>query len=202
MRAIEATEPAVATPLQRLSASPERDDQNLLAECARRSLLSHHRGQLRWSGFLRAAYFRLWSSQPERKYKWGRGPGRTVVLPRRSSNHDGLSGYRHDAARLAFRRLDGRWLMSINPTYLFTFDGVQVSSFHSQALKKMKEQDRAQAVSQQLRMWAWFFTRLPVVTNNSPAPPFGFGDLIDITLPVSPPEQAWNNAPADRHPWR
>jgi Domain of unknown function (DUF4365) len=195
LEAIGADVPVV-TALNDLVDSAERDDQFLLADCARRSLLSHHHRELRWSGLLRAAYFRLWSSQPNRKYKWGRGSGRTVVLPRQSPNHDGLSGYRHDAAQLVFRQLGGHWVMSINPTYLFTFDGVQVSSFHSEALKKMKEQDRAQAVSQQLRMWATFFTR-PQLTSTADALPFSFGPLLEMTVPVSPPEAAWKNAPAD-----
>lgn len=159
-------------------------------------MLSYHRNELRWSGFLRAAYFRLWQSAPERRIKWGRGPGRTVVLPRKSSNHDGLSGYRHEAARLVLRRLGGHWYLSVNPTYLFTFDGAQISSFHSEALKKMKVQDRAQAVSQQLRMWAWFFTR-PDVTRSASPSPLAFSDLVDIDVPVSPPEQAWTKAPTD-----
>lgn len=196
LRAIGSTATATTTPLVDLITSTERDDQNLLAECARRSLLSYHRDELRWSGFLRAAYFRLLPERPERKLKWGQGPGRTVVLARQSSNHDGLSGYRHEAARLFFRRLGGHWYLSINPTYLFTFDGAQVSSFHSEALKKMKAQDRAQAVSQQLRMWAWFFTRLDITRSASPSP-LAFGDLIDIDVPASPPEQAWTKAPAD-----
>lgn len=196
LEAVEAPEAPVATPLSDLVDSAERDDRLLLADCARRSLVSHHHRELRWSGFLRAAYFRLWSSQPNRKYKWGRGSGRTVVLPRQSANHDGLSGYRHEAARLAFRRLGSHWVMAINPTYLFTFDGAQVSSFHSEALKKMKEQDRAQAVSQQLRMWATFFTRRQLTTTAA-ALPFGFGPLLEVTVPVSPPVAAWTNAPAD-----
>lgn len=185
-----------ALPFAELLDSPERDDQVLVADLARRAVLRLHHRQLRWSPPLKAAYFRLWDSQPERSFKWSRGKGRTVVKERKSTRHAGISGYRHDAAHLRFRRLSGGWVMSIEPTYLFTWDGVQTSSFHAEALKKMKAQDGAAAISQQLRMWATLFTSSPSFMDGAD-PPLHFGSLIPVTIPVTPPEGAWAKPPLD-----
>lgn len=182
-----------------LTRADSRDHERLLAELARRTLMRQHRQQLRWSSQTRAAHFRLWEETPERAFKWGRGKGRTVVKPRSSLGHEGLSGYRHDAAHLRFRRLATGWVLSIEPTYVFTSDGAQLSSFHAAALKKMKEMDRAAAVSQQLRMWATLFAAPATVMDTTP-PPLSFGPLIPVTIPVKPPEKAWAKPPRGSEP--
>lgn len=184
-------------PIDDFAYSEDRSRTNLLAELARRSLTAQHHKQLRWSGREHVAYFKLYENRPERKFKWAGGPGRTVVRPRKSQNHDGLSGYRHDAAKLRFKRLGGCWMLSISPSYLFTFDGRQMSTFHADALKKMKSLDRSTAVSQQVRMWAYLFTQNRSVFDAGEPPPFHFGELVEISMPVSPPEAAWVPAPDD-----
>ena len=194
--AIEADEPAEPTPLVDLAVSLDRKDEQLLAELARRSLLNQHHRQLRWFQPMRAAYFRLWEEGHGRRYAWTTGKGRTVVSPRASRKHDGLSGYRHDAAVLRFRRLSSGWVLSIEPTYLFTWDGQQRSSFHAEALKKLKAMEGAAAISQQLRMWAHLFTR-PRGIMDRDGTPFHFGELITVEVPVSPPEAAWKKPPSD-----
>src|SRR4051812_40693509 len=82
-------------PLEAYTRSDDRDRINLLAEIVRKTLISIHHAQVRWSAPARAAYFKLYSARPEGTFKWGRGSGRTVVKPRQSLRHDGLSGYRH-----------------------------------------------------------------------------------------------------------
>lgn len=183
-----------SVPLEEYADADEGDRRHLLGELLRRSLMNHFHHQLRWSGPARVAYFRLYQDRPERKFKWGRGGGRTVVRARQSLRHEGLSGYRHDAAELRFRRLAGRWVMSITPTYLFTFDGTQLSSFHAEALKRMKEQDGPAAVSQQLRMWIHLFTRQRDLIGQT-EPPMHFGQPIDVKMPVTPPTEAWTRPP-------
>jgi hypothetical protein len=196
LEAIEAAEPPEATSLMDIAVSLDRDDESLLADLARRSLLNQHHRQLRWFQPMRAAYFRLWAEGRDRRYAWTAGKGRTVVRARASTKHEGLSGYRHDAAGLRFRRLSSGWVLSIEPTYLFTWDGQQRSSFHSEALKKMKSMEGAAAVSQQLRMWAQLFTQPLGIMDMSPRP-FHFGELIKVAVPVTPPEAAWKKPPSD-----
>ena len=197
LNVIGANDEPEAIPLEEFTHSGDRSRTNLLGELARRSLIAQHHNQLRWSGSERVGYFKLYENRPERTFKWGKGKGRTVVKPRKSLQHDGLSGYRHDAARLHFRRVGGVWVLSVSPTYLFTFDGKQVSLFHADALKKMKTQDRSTAVSQQIRMWAYLFTRDRSMLDPSDVQPFHFGDLLKVVVPVRPPEAAWAAPPDD-----
>jgi hypothetical protein len=195
LAAIGAGDEPDSMPLATFTQTAHREFTNLVAELVKKTLLSVHHAQLRWSGPGRVAYFKLYPDQPERKFKWGQGPGRTVVKPRPSRQHEGLSGYRHDAAKLYVRRLGGSWVLSVTPTYLFTYDGRQLSSFHAAALKKMKTQDRAAAVSQQLRMWEYLLKERGQI--GAERRPFQLGGLLELELPVRPPEQAWVAAPAD-----
>lgn len=198
MQAIGADGPPTSEPLAGLTTSEDHVERALLGELVRRSLLAIHWRQLRWYQPDRLAYFRLYDEGKKRKLRWSGGSGRTVVLPRASTTHEGLSGYRHDAARIAVRRLDGQWHVAVTPGYLFTFDGRKVSSFHAEAVKKMKAFDRAAAVSQQLRMWEWLLTRPPSVLDaDEPPAPFHLGPLVEVEMAVCPPESAWNAAPAD-----
>jgi hypothetical protein len=185
-------------PLGALADSTDHVERALLGELARRSLLAVHWRQLRWYQPERLAYFRLYEEGKKRKLRWSGGSGRTVVLPRASTTHEGLSGYRHDAARLAVRRIDTTWLVSVTPSYLFTYDGRKVSSFHAEAVKKMKAFDRAAAVSQQLRMWEWLLTRpSSMLDADEPPAPFHLGPLVEVEIAVRPPETAWKAAPDD-----
>lgn len=198
LAAIEATEPPTDDSLAELASGGQNGRQLLVGELVRRSLLAQHWRQLRWHGPTRLAYFRLHDEAKQRKLRWAGGAGRTVVLPRASTKHEGLSGYRHDAARLAVRRLGERWFVVVSPTYLFTYDGRKVSSFHADALKKMKAFDRAAAVSQQLRMWEWLLTRPPNMLDADESPaPFHLGPLVEVSIDVRPPEAAWKSAPED-----
>lgn len=187
-------EPDLLT-LKSYTGSDDRDRINLLAEIVRKTLISTHHAQLRWSPAARVAYFKLYSDQPERKFKWGRGSGRTVVKARQSLRHEGLSGYRHEAAGIYIKKLGSEMFVAVTPTYLFTYDGRQMSSFHSEALKKMKAQDRAAAVSQQLRMWEYLLAERGQL--GAPNGAFRLGELVEVQLPVRPPERAWMVAPAD-----
>jgi hypothetical protein len=195
LAAIEVEQEPDAIPLASYTGSDDRDRINLLGELVRKTLISMHHAQLRWSPATRVAYFKLYPDQPDRKFKWGRGPGRMVVKARESLRHEGLSGYRHEAAELRVRRLNDEHVLAVAPTYLFTHDGRQVSSFHAEALKKMKALDGAAAVSQRLRMWEYLLRERGELTTDHG--PFRLGGLLEVELPVRPPERAWMVAPAD-----
>jgi len=105
LAAVGTSETPRSEPLDALLLARDRNTQTLIGELIRRSLLSQHWRQLRWYQPERLAYFRLYEDGKQRKLRWSGGSGRTVVLPRESTKHEGLSGYRHDAARIAVRRL-------------------------------------------------------------------------------------------------
>lgn len=185
--------------LEEWALADDRARQHELSELLRRTLLDRLHDELRWNQRARVAYFKLWKQGKRRRLQWtGRGSGRTVVRPRESTKHDGLSGYRHDAAHLTFRRLGDLWWLTVAPTYLFTFDGVKVSSFHADALKKMKRYDGPAAVSQQLRMWEWLLRRERTMQEADEAlPTFNLGELASLSIPVTAPEAAWRKPPPD-----
>jgi hypothetical protein len=59
----------------------------------------------------------------------------------------------------------------------------------------MKAMDRAAAVSQQLRMWEYLIAEKGQLGADQG--PFRLGRLLEVEIPVRPPEQAWLQAPAD-----
>jgi hypothetical protein len=77
---------------------------------------------------------------------------RTVVAPQMAKTREGYTGYRHDAAELAVRRLRGLWYVQLNPTYLFTWDGNKLSRHHASALKEVKEIETHPASARRTRM--------------------------------------------------
>ena len=198
LEAIEVGDAPEPTPLGEALESDDRDYELLVIQLIRRSLLARHHRELRWCGPEHLAYFRLSRDGGSRRFKWGRGRGREVVKPRQSRTHDGLSGYRHDAARLEPRRLADEWHVSVTPSYLFTHDGQKVSSFHASALKKMKEIDRTAAVSQQLRMWQTLLTRPVTVFEQEGDLPFELGAAVELEIAVTAPEPAWATPPRAR----
>ena len=59
----------------------------------------------------------------------------------------------------------------------------------------MKAQDRAAAVSQQLRMWEYLLAEKGQLSADDD--PFRLGHLLEVEISVRPPERAWLEAPAD-----
>ncbi|MGO9901253.1 MAG: DUF4365 domain-containing protein [Solirubrobacteraceae bacterium] len=142
-------------PLEPWLDSTEPSDLNLVRDLVRRSVVDQNRRWITWHGPLRLMYFRRAST--ERKsvtYRWAsRRGGRTVVVAQTSKEDGHFTGYRHDAATIATRRLSGSWFLQLRPTCLFTWDGHQVSGHHDSALAGIKRIETHPAVSQALRMW-------------------------------------------------
>ena len=114
---------------------------------------------MRWHAFKKVAYFRHREPEQDVEYVWTKAKPRTVVQARFSTDEDRhFTGYRHDAAELTIRDLDDQWAVQINPTYLFTWDGSQLSGHHDKALAGIKKFDRHRAVSASVRMWQHLFT--------------------------------------------
>jgi hypothetical protein len=171
---------------------------NLVRDLVRRSLLSAHHRWIVWHPEKHVAYFRLrdapeeWSSVV---YRWTSGAGRSVVAPREAKTRDGYTGYRHDAAELAVRRLDGRWYVQVRPSYLFTWDGRKVSGHHDDALSVIKRMETHPAVSQALRMWAHLFVER-LTLDGASQDPFALGPLAELSSPRSVIDQTWRRVSA------
>lgn len=172
-------------------------DLNLIRDLVRRRVISDHHQHLLWHYEKRLVFFRLRYPPDAWKpvsFKWSRGAGRTVVSPRESTTHDGYSGYRHDAAELGVRRIGRRWFVQVKPTYLFTWDGYQVSGHHDEALSGIKRRETHPAVSQALRMWEHCLVEKLRITGG--ASPMTLHRLQTVTSPRSFQDGAWKSVSA------
>jgi hypothetical protein len=173
--------------------STQASDLDLMRELVRRAVLSANHNWIAWHSGKDIAYFRLRTPADEwrpRVYRWTKGPGRTVVAPQEAKKRDGYTGYRHDAAEIAIRKLGAGWYVEVHPTYLFTWDGVKVSRHHASALKKIKELETHPAVSQALRMWEHLLKERMTLDDRQDEP-LALGALVSATAPVGIADSTW-----------
>lgn len=172
--------------------SDDRGDLNVVRELVRRSILASHRKWLLWHQQRQVAYFRCRPEEHvEVRYAWSTGRGRAVVSPRWAKGDEHFTGYRHDAAELAVRRLDGEWFLQINPTYLFTWDGRQLSGHHERALAGIKKRDRHATVSQTLRLWEHLLSEQLTFDKPQIDEPFALERLAEVRTPVGINDASW-----------
>jgi hypothetical protein len=120
------------------------------------------------------------------------------VSPRWAKGDEHFTGYRHDAADLAVRRLDREWFLQINPTYLFTWDGRQLSGHHDRALAGIKKRDRHATVSQMLRLWEHLLTEQLTLDSPQADNAFALQQLAEVRTPVGINDASWRRiSPAE-----
>lgn len=179
-------------PLEGWRESHEASDLDLVRELVRRELMVKHRHWLLWHYRKQVAYFRRRGEEWEGvSYVWAGGAGRAVVAPQKAKTREGYTSYRHDAAELDVRRLDGTWFVQVRPTYLFTWDGYRVSGHHDRALASIKKLDRHSTVSQMLRMWQHLLVERLTLDPQDPDDPFALGSLVEAESPRSIVDKAW-----------
>jgi hypothetical protein len=168
-------------------ASTESADLNLLRQLVRHDLIDRHSYWLRWHALKRCAYFRHRGEQESVSFAWATKPGRTVVAAQFAKTDGHFTGYRHDAARLHLRRLDGDLYLEVAPTYVFTWDGKQLSGHHDSALAGILRKDRHTSVSQMLRMWATLLKDERTIDGHEH--PFTLAGLVEVRVPESIPDK-------------
>lgn len=105
--------------------------------------------------------------------------------------------YRHVGFEPRFRHFDGRWCLQINPTYLFTSDGVITHPYNQEYLAKIKSIEGSGAVGGSVVMFADLFRdRDGLFPDNYPH--LGFGKLLDAELNVGIDDKLWSKD--DRKP--
>lgn len=174
--------------------SGDVSDLNLIRELVCRDLVDRHSWWLRWHAYKKRAYFRRRGERQAVSYKWGKGTGRGVVLPQYAkAGH--FTGYRHDAAGLHVRRFGDALYLQVSPTYLFTWDGKDLSGHHDSALAGINRKDRHASVSQMLRMWATLLADEHTIDGHEH--PFALGALVEVRSPQSIPENGWKEVSAE-----
>jgi hypothetical protein len=181
-------------PLDGWRESVHRTDLDLLCELVRRELMVRHAGWLDWNRWKELAYFKRQDDEDWRPvyYQWSpAAAGRAVVSPQKAKTREGFTSYRHDAAELDVRRLGGIWYVQIRPSYLFTWDGSQVSGHHDSALAAIKKLDRHTTMSQMLRMWQHLFSEHLTLESGTEEPPISLGPLVECRAPQSIVDKTW-----------
>jgi len=72
---------------------------------------------------------------------------------------DRIAYYRHSAFEGYFLRIEGKWYLEINPTYVFTSDGYNKSRYAAERLSGIKRMELNEAVRGQVIMWSCFLTQ-------------------------------------------
>jgi len=178
-------------PLAPVLVGEDPDATNILKELVVRAIAARA-PELRWHAFKRVAYFSRHGEQEDVQHSWSKGLPKTVVFANFSKDEDKhFTGYRHDAADLRVRDLGEQWAVQIAPTYLFTWDGKQISGHHHQALAGIKRFDKHRAVSASLRMWERLLVDDQTLTHQGGHHGFGLDWLLTVPVPLSIDENAW-----------
>ena len=184
--------PVTEGPLAPWLESTDGSDLNLIRDLVRRSLVSSNHRWVLWHGPRRLMYFRRGSAEGKSvTYRWAQKTGRTVVVAQMSKEVGHFTGYRHDAATVAVRRLAGSWFVQVRPTYLFTWDGYQLSNHHERALSGIKRIETHPAVSQALRMWEHLLSEKLTLEGPLRDSPFALGRLVEMSAPCSIIDKTW-----------
>ncbi len=194
LRAVGASDPKSGA-LADWTDSGQESDLNLIRQLVRHDLIDRHSHWLRWHAFKKVAYFRRRAAQESVTYAWATKPGRAVVAAQFAKDDGHFTGYRHDASRLHVRRLDGQFYLEVSPTYLFTWDGKQVSGHHETALSGIHRLDRHATVSQMLRMWATLLTDDSTIDQQ--AQPYTVGGLVEVRIPQGITDVRWKQVSAE-----
>lgn len=85
---------------------------------------------------------------------------REVFTPYESRTTEGrIAYYRHSAFMGNFLKIENKWYLEINPTYVFTSNGYNKSRYAAERLSNIKLLERNDAVCGQVIMWSRFLTQ-------------------------------------------
>lgn len=167
------------------------DQLNAIKELIVRSVASRD-PRLAWHAQKRVLYFRRQSEHENVQLAWSKAAPRTVVFANFSQDdHRHFTGYRHDAATVTVRRLGEEMALQINPTYLFTWDGRQISGHHADALAGIKRIEKHRAASATLRMWEHILEDRADLFDARFDGCFSLKPLVLLTAPRSINERSW-----------
>jgi hypothetical protein len=159
-----------------------------------------------WSRLLRLYHFPADGRGIDRTFRYRslkNEASRAVVKAKRRK--DGSISYvRHSAFSGRFWREFDDWYLTIEPTYVFTRDGMRPDRFAGERISKLKRLENNAALRGQFLMWRSLLTGLGIVPEQAdwlaPAPAvsiLGFEALDMMTLPMSVPDDVWRARDSD-----
>jgi hypothetical protein len=195
-------------PVDEFSLHDDQDEQYLFIELLNRTLRAQLEPILAWNRSLKLYYFPPDVSKIDHTLRYvslKNETTRAVVKAKRRP--DGSVSYvRHSAFSGQFWRQFDDWYLTIEPTYVFTRDGIRPDRFAGERISKLKRLENNAAIRGQFVMWRSLLTELGQVPQQidlltpptaSTTPILRFEAIDMIGLPLSVPDDLWR--PRDTH---
>lgn len=184
-------------------------DEHAFIELLRRTLVTQLDGTLAFEKQHRTFYFP--AQPPDIGYAYDyrslkRHASAKVVQVYRKDGKGPINYVRHHAFRPKFWRVEDVWLMSVTPTYHFTWDGVRPDRYASDRLAGKKQRELNSALIGQLAMWKHLLVHdanadaadlFPGRRGESVHRPISFDVLDPLELQKAVPEETWRRSTPD-----
>lgn len=178
------------------------EEQHNFAFLLRKTLQHQVQRDLAWDKDGRLFYFRALHPNQSRTYHYqstkNKAKADVVSVAWNSTEQAKVSFVRHHAFIPRFECMMDQWLLMINPTYHFTFDGFQRHSHPHALLSGKKRLDNNASLRGQLIMWHRFVTEYEdanagLFASLDPVekPTLKFEAPPEIELPTTVPEDVW-----------
>lgn len=145
----------------------------------------------------------VWRRKEDKAYYFGLGKdrrNRTIEFTGAVSEHfrtvvkkytlSRTHYYRHLAFYASFKRLDGAWYLTINPSYVFTTNGSKTSKYEPDLLSGIKIKEHNDTVIVQVHLWADILTRKGDLVHTDYAF-LRFSNLLTTSLPYGIADKEW-----------
>lgn len=169
-------------------------------ELLRRALLQQMKYELQWHPERKLFYFPATEPLADRAIEGANGKRQVVKVAHYLDKQRGeqrLKYVRHHAFRPGFQHVDGRWFLTIEPDYLFTYDGERKNFRGDEYLAVIKRFEKNLAVVGHLRMWEYLLTRPPSLLRPD-VPLLTFGELTKADVPVGIDDALWRGKQAPK----
>lgn len=176
------------------------DDENAFIDLLGRTLSLQLDSNLSHDRESHALFFRAPCQNKGRKYRYRSLVNETsadvVSIWRRKDRH--IGSIRHHAFVPRFQRIGDEWLLSVTPTFVFTYDGFRPHYNASALVAGKKKREKNGAIRGQFVMWRHLLIKSgdsdPDLLTNRTAerhPLLRFEALEPIIMPLAVPEDAW-----------
>ncbi len=188
--------------LEEFALNDDEDEQRLFVELLNRTLRAQLDPILAWRHSLKLYYFPPDGLTIDRTLRYTslkNDTSRAVVKAKRRQDNS-ISYVRHSAFSGRFSREFDEWYLTIEPTYVFTRDGVRPDRFAGERISKLKRLENNAAIRGQFIMWRSLLTGLSETPEQSdllmpatpvPLPILCFEALDMLGLPLSVPDDLW-----------